>query len=130
MYGLPALLRKAVIIGKMQAMGNSEFGSLDESFNTALNAYATRPGADGYVRYYYADALSNQSGEVPTARIREILAPLYSDREVYKNSSVGSFLKNERKNVLKVRRNIVKLAKIDPKFHDMLLTYGWKESDF
>jgi hypothetical protein len=129
-YGLPALLRKAIIVGKLNAIGNGSLGPVEAVFDKALNAYATRPGADGYVRYHYADALSNQPGEIPVAKIRTLLSPLYDQKEVYKTSSVLSFLKNERANVLNVKKDIVKLAKIDPKFKELLMSYGWKSSDF
>ena len=128
-YGLQVLLRKAVVISKLVELGDTSYGSIDDSFMAVLNAYAARPGADGYVRYQYALALSHMSGD-HVAQIHEVLSPLYTNTDVYKNSSVISFLKNERANVLKVKDGLVVMAKIDPGFRTYLKTLGWTDSDF
>ena len=129
-YGAQSLARRAVIIGRLTLSGVTWSGSFDDAFKAALAASASRPGYDGYVRYNYATILALADKAKNVERVRDILAPLYSDPEQYKNSPVLKFFKNERENILDSKSDLALLASIDPEFKKLLSSKGWRSSDF
>lgn len=129
-YGPQSLLRASIISGKMSALGNSSYGDVEERFERAFAAYASRPGSDGYVRFHYAVALAKMPTSASSDRIELILAPFYTQGSVYKDTSVISFFRNEKNNVLEVKQDLVMLAAIDSRFREFLVSLGWDSTDF
>lgn len=126
-----ALTRKAVVIAKMQASGDTSFGDYDDAFRQALNVHALSgpKGGDGYLRFYYAFYIATIDGSIRTADIHTLMSPIYESSE-YVGSSAENFFKTERTNLLSVKSSLVLIASHDSGFKKYLMGLGWRESDF
>ena len=127
----PSLMREAVVVAKMQLIGDSSFGDMDTLFKQTLNFYSlyTNVGVDGYARYNYALYLARIYGDSQTSAIQQLLSNFYTSN-VYHKTAVETFFKNERSNGTGSKVYLVKLASIDPKFKAYLMSLGWQASDF
>ena len=65
-----------------------------------------------------------ETGEKRADDIKKLLGDFYQ-KDVYKNTTIVRFIKNEKNNGLGQKSDIILLAKIDAKFHDFLLSLGW-----
>jgi hypothetical protein len=129
---LPSIMqRKAIIVGRMQQVGDNSFGDAEDLFKQALALFAASsvPQSDGYARYYYAQFLNDAYGGLRRADINTLLSPLYTS-DIYAGEPVEYFLKNEKENRLNVKAGLTELATMDQGFKSYLISLGWKESDF
>src|SRR3989338_1483190 len=124
-------LLRAQIISKQERVGNTSFGTTEDAFMRALDAYVQygKPGSDGYARFYYSSALQKKYGKERQKEIQTLLAPLYTGT-VYENTPVMTYFKNERANLLGSKSLIIQVAGLDPDFKSMLRSLGWTEEDF
>lgn len=126
-----ALMRKGVVIAKMRQMGDLSFGDMEPVFQRVINLYVLNgiSKEDGYTRYYYALYLAKFYGTERVTDIRKLLSKFY-ETDIYRNTRVAIFFKNEQKNVLHVKEELVLLASLDPKFKAYLMLLGWENADF
>lgn len=122
-----AYKRRALLIGSLSRMGEATVADADAAYTKALNVYTARGGgADGYMRFFYAQFLANTPGR--TEQMKRTLAPLY-ENPVYFNTSIATFFAGEKTNRLKQKAGIVQLAQEDGRFAEYLKSLGWEDSD-
>ncbi len=127
---LNALERRAVLLAKVEQAGEPPLGDTEGAFREVIDLFAANnlPN-DVTARFQYALYLAKKYGNVRAADIRALLAPLNEDLSAH-SVSWGTFIKNERARAAQPNPNLLLLASIDPGFKKLLLSLGWKESDF
>ena len=129
---IPALIQnEAILIGRMQSIGDDSFGDAEPLFQRALSleAAAKPPLSDGFTRYYYAAFLAQRYGTSRASDVQNILAPFYTS-DAYQGTAAVREFGSERNNILGDKPNLQLLASVDPKFKAYLISLGWTASDF
>lgn len=107
------------------------YEAAEDAYRRALEsqiALGNERGQDGIVRFLYASFLERfVAGRQDD--MRALLAPLYED-DVYENASVTPFLRAQRNSDSWMNRSLVRMAAIDPKFKQHLVSLGWTAADF
>lgn len=127
-----SLERKAVVLGKMELIGDTSFGeSAEAAFKATLAEYSTlNISADGTARLQYVYFLARKYGKTRAMDIKNILAPIYQDTTTYRGASIKPFLTNARTHSDRTEKNLVLLASLDSNFKALLVSFGWTEADF
>jgi hypothetical protein len=95
---LSALTRRAVLAGKMQYIGETQYGNFEELFTQAIQIGQLAGSDDGYARALYAYYLLEVYGptrSVDAARLTEVFSS-----GAYASKPVMKFFANERTNTL------------------------------
>lgn len=124
-----ALLRRAVLVGKLQITGDSSFGNAEEAFLAAEQEYAKRGWSSGFVFFNHATFLVHYYGAARASDIRELLKPVTAS-QVFDSKKFARYLKNIRVAAPIPRTDAVRLARIDSEFKSYLISLGWAEADF
>ena len=122
-----ALARKAALLAMMREAGDLSFADPEPIFKDAMELGLVR-NSDPTPRYYYAVYLAKTAGESRKADIVDLLDNFYNESDAYEGM-IGVFTK-EKNNVLGNKKDIARLANIDPAFKALLRTLGWSEADF
>lgn len=122
---------RGIALEGLYVAGESSIEEVKNTYNQALaiaeankddvEAYARIP----YARYNLANFLVNRVKTYDTKEIRDILSPLY-DYNINSSAFFG-FLRSDAE---RSNKGIIALSKVDPRFKELLLSLGWKESDF
>lgn len=128
-YQSQALLERAVVLDKLQELGDTSLGDAGEAYQKAIDSYVSTGASDATARLKYASYLARVYGAQRSADIATLLAPLYQGARGdqgfdYVFSRYGESEDGRR------RANLVELGKIDPGFKTYLISLGWSEADF
>jgi len=129
-YEPEAQALKALVLGKLQIMGDTSLGDASQAYTTALASYALQGAQDGQVRIWYASFLAAAYGTSRLADIESVLAPIYQDpthRGVTVVSTLQSYVGALNSSS---KRSLATLAAIDPQFRTFLQSLGWTAKDF
>jgi hypothetical protein len=125
-----ALDTQAVVLGKLQILGQTRFADPDQAFMDLMSTYATfHLQYDGMARLHYAIYLSDRYGSSRAQDIKNLLAPIEtnpSSTSLY----IVAFLKNEQANRWGEKADLVALSTLDPNFKTLLTSLGWSAADF
>ena len=124
-YIAEVLYRKGMVLGDMLLVGDTTFADPEDVFKQSLSVAAVgNIKLEASAKYTYAVFLAKMYGEKRADDIKKLLGDFYQ-KDVYKNTTIVRFIKNEKNNGLGQKSDIILLAKIDAKFHDFLLSLGW-----
>jgi tetratricopeptide (TPR) repeat protein len=128
--GMPeALKRRAIVVGNLAFLGQADSTEADTAYMDAINVAVPLGGeAEGYVRYYYAAYLDSM-GQSRIDDLKKVLAPFYTTTD-YTGTAVEQFFQGEKNNTLSQKSVLQSLAKKDGAFKKVLVSLGWKTTDF
>ena len=121
-----ALQRKAIILDKMERLGNREFGDPEPVFKDAIEKGTVWGYTDqvAYTEYHYAVYLAYVHPE-RRVDIVSLLQHFYGPSNRYSGSIFFDFIRNERNNLTGAKTDLLLLASIDGGFKEMLELNGW-----
>lgn len=130
-YVLDAQLERAVVLGKLQLIGNTSLGSADQAFQALLSSYSSQNlTIDGFVRIQYAEFLANAYGAARATDIDTVLAPIYQD-PTHRGAAVELYLKQYiGAPSSPAKADLALVASIDAQFKSFLSSLGWTIADF
>ncbi len=127
---LSALARRAVVLGKMERAGYTSFDDPVSAFEDVLARHkALGLTNDGAVRVQYAIFLARKYRSERVDQIQQILSPIYAAADnrspTVRTIAIGLIGKDTD-----VRSRYALVATYDPKFKQLLQSFGWTERDF
>jgi tetratricopeptide (TPR) repeat protein len=127
-----ALLRKAMIFSELAFAGYIEHSVAIDAFEKAQNAWIASGGNDSFLRLRYAEYLLTLDSELYKTNIQQLLQPIVVLKDGHTgNPPILVSLKNLRgKPQEELSKTVRTLALEYSDFRELLLTVGWKESDF
>lgn len=125
-----SLLRIAVAYGHLAQLGMYSPADAEAAFDAVKTESIqtnTQPDVFWYVQY--SDYLASMYGSKRTNDIVALLSNVYNGN--YSNTDpIMQFLAHEKDNNLGLKPSLIKLASLDPKFKQLLLSLEWEEADF
>jgi tetratricopeptide (TPR) repeat protein len=130
-YLLSAELEQAIVLGKLQQIGNTSEGDAGQAFQSLLSSYSSQNDtADGVVRLQYASFLANTGGTSNASDIASLLSPVIQDpthRGVFVEPLLKAYVGAASS---RTKQSLALVASIDPDFKAFLASLGWTTADF
>jgi len=119
------LTREASVLGMLSISGDESLGSPEEAFKKSLDTAAGSTTYEAQARYFYTLFLAQKYGTARSTEIQNLLSDFYTTAR-YDNTGIVRFIKNEKDNQTGVKKDIIMLANLDPKFKNYLIKLGWQ----
>ncbi|MDP2837987.1 MAG: hypothetical protein Q8O53_01790 [Candidatus Moranbacteria bacterium] len=115
-----------------EATGESPFGNIETLYKKAIaSAEEINPKKiPGLHLYYYASYLSTLNDPARYDEIKSLLKRNYTQENYLERTAGKGLFATEKNNILGEKQNIIRLAKIDSDFKEILVKLGWTEADF
>lgn len=127
------LVRQGNTVGRLVSIGAADPLQAELYYKSGVAYGATignKPGS--FNTFNYAAFLADHYGTARSTDIKTLLLPFRVGNEAQIYSNIMSFYKNARTDatLLKSKKLLIKMGRIDSDFKTYLIALGWKASDF